>query len=88
MISEMTEEQEQAIVNQLSLREREVVVLVAKGLKNKQIAEKIAVRECTVKSHLRTIFEKLHVYSRLELALYAVNHGLLSGAITRELSYR
>ncbi len=84
----MIECETQTIVNQLSMREREVVLLVAQGFKNRQIAEKIAVRECTVKSHLRTIFEKLHVYSRLELALYAVNNGLLARAITRELSYR
>jgi DNA-binding NarL/FixJ family response regulator len=83
----MIDYETQPIVNQLSLREREVVLLVAQGLKNRQIAEKIAIRECTVKSHLRTIFEKLHVYSRLELALYAVNNGLLVGAISRELSY-
>ena len=62
--------------DRLSMREREVVALVAQGLRNREIAEKISLQETTVKSHLRVIFEKLHVHKRLELALFATLNGL------------
>jgi DNA-binding NarL/FixJ family response regulator len=63
-------------LDRLSMREWEVVALVAQGLRNREIAEKISLRETTVKSHLRVIFEKLHVHKRLELATYATFNGL------------
>ena len=52
---------------------------MAQGLRNKGIAEKIFITEQTVKNHLRTIFDKLGVSDRLELALYAIDHGLHTG---------
>jgi DNA-binding NarL/FixJ family response regulator len=63
----------------LSQREREIVVLVAQGYKNKGIAEKLFISEQTVKNHLRTIFSKAGVSDRLELALYAVENHLYVG---------
>ena len=53
----------------LSQREREIVVLVAQGFKNKEMAEKMFISEQTVKNHLHNIFDKLGVSDRLELAL-------------------
>jgi DNA-binding NarL/FixJ family response regulator len=53
----------------LSLREGEIVNLVAQGFKNKDIAEKMFITEQTVKNHLHNIFDKLNVSDRLELAL-------------------
>ncbi|MBI4462247.1 MAG: response regulator transcription factor [Acidobacteria bacterium] len=61
----------------LSDREREVVQLVAQGLRNKEIAEKLFISEQTVKNHLHNIFDKLGVSDRLELALYALHHHLI-----------
>jgi len=60
----------------LSQREREIVILVAQGFKNKEMAERMFISEQTVKNHLHNIFDKLGVVDRLELALYAVHHNL------------
>jgi DNA-binding NarL/FixJ family response regulator len=60
----------------LSQREREIVVLVAQGFKNKEMAERMFISEQTVKNHLHNIFDKLGVSDRLELALYAIHHDL------------
>ncbi len=60
----------------LSAREREIVVLVAQGFKNKEMAERMFISEQTVKNHLHNIFDKLGVSDRLELALYAIHHNM------------
>jgi DNA-binding NarL/FixJ family response regulator len=62
--------------NPLSVREREIVALIAQGRKNKELAEKLFISEQTVKNHLHNIFDKLGVSDRLELALYAIEKGL------------
>jgi len=61
----------------LTARELEIVPHVAGGASNRDIAQLLSVREDTVKRHLSNIFDKLGVYSRLELALFAINHGLV-----------
>ncbi len=60
----------------LSSREREIVILVAQGFKNKEMAERMFISEQTVKNHLHNIFDKLGVSDRLELALYAIHHNM------------
>lgn len=60
----------------LSTREREIVMLVAQGFKNKEMAERMFISEQTVKNHLHNIFDKLGVSDRLELALFAIHHNL------------
>ena len=60
----------------LSRREHEVVVLVAQGYRNKEIAERMFISEQTVKNHIHNVFDKLGVSDRLELALYVVSRGL------------
>jgi DNA-binding NarL/FixJ family response regulator len=55
----------------LTRREEEVVHLVADGLKNREIAEKLQVKEHSVRNYIYRIFEKLGVSSRVELVLYA-----------------
>jgi two-component system nitrate/nitrite response regulator NarL len=60
----------------VSDREREVVKLVVQGFRNREIGEKLFISEQTVKNHLHNIFYKLGVSDRLELALYAIHHGL------------
>ncbi len=61
-----------------SLTEAEVAVLrqVAKGLDNRVIAATLGCSEHTVGNHLRVIFQKIHVTSRTQAALYALRHGL------------
>lgn len=59
----------------LSTREKEVVGLIGKGLRNKEVAQKLNISEPTVKSHLNRIFQKLNVKSRSELISYAVKNN-------------
>jgi DNA-binding NarL/FixJ family response regulator len=60
----------------LTKREREVITLVAQSLKNRAIADRLFIREATVRHHLSSIFDKLGVSDRAELMLYAIRHGL------------
>jgi DNA-binding NarL/FixJ family response regulator len=64
-------------IETLSKREREVVVLIGEGLKNKQIADRLFLSETTVQHHLSSIFGKLGVADRLELVIYAYRQGLV-----------
>lgn len=66
----------QRVAEVLSPRETEIVRMVATGLRNKEIATKLAIGEGTVKTHLHTIYRKLGVHGRVELALYASERGL------------
>jgi DNA-binding NarL/FixJ family response regulator len=60
----------------LTPRELEVVEMIAAGHTNRAIAEEFFISHQTVKHHLTSIFSKLHISSRLELALFAINHSL------------
>ncbi|MFH1639862.1 MAG: response regulator transcription factor [Chloroflexota bacterium] len=64
-------------LNVLSPRERQVTQLVATGASNKEIAAGLSISETTVKAHLRSILEKLHVKNRAQAAAKAVSKGLL-----------
>ena len=59
----------------LTPREEQVVALVAEGLSNRDTARELSLSEHTVKKYLFRIFDKLGISSRVELVLYAVNHG-------------
>ena len=61
--------------NLLTPREEQVVALVAEGLGNRQIAVELNLSEHTVKKYLFRIFDKLGISTRVELVLYAMNHG-------------
>lgn len=61
----------------LTLRELQVLRMVAQGRSNKEIAGTLAIGEGTVKAHLHHVYEKLDVKGRLELILYARSKGLL-----------
>jgi DNA-binding NarL/FixJ family response regulator len=63
----------------LSSREREVIGLIVAGYTNKDLARELGISENTAKHHLTNIFDKLGVSNRLELVLYAVDHGLVAG---------
>jgi NarL family two-component system response regulator LiaR len=62
----------------LTERETDVLRLVARGLSNKEIGRDLYISETTVKSHVKSIMEKLDLPSRIHLALYAVRTGLAS----------
>ncbi len=61
----------------LTARERDVIRQVALGLHNAEVARKLAISEQTVKTHLNSIFRKLGVRDRVELALYAAQTGII-----------
>jgi DNA-binding NarL/FixJ family response regulator len=66
-----------ASVPALTNREREVLMLLADGLGNKQIAARLGISTNTVKTHLEQLFEKLDVSTRAEAVATAVKRGLL-----------
>jgi DNA-binding NarL/FixJ family response regulator len=61
----------------LSDREREVLILVASGLANKQIGRRLGISEKTVKGHLTRVFQAIGVTDRTQAALWASRNGLL-----------
>ena len=62
----------------LTPRERNVVAMITGGCSNKQIGQTLSISERTVKHHLTNVFAKLGVSSRLQLANFAVTHGLIA----------
>jgi DNA-binding CsgD family transcriptional regulator len=61
--------------DRLTVKEVQVATLVWQGLTNKDIAAVLRTSEQVVKNYLRTTFDKLGVWTRLELALYVASHG-------------
>jgi DNA-binding NarL/FixJ family response regulator len=58
----------------LTGREKEILLLVSKGLTNRQIAENLFIAENTVKNHMKNLLEKLGLENRVQLASYAVKY--------------
>lgn len=69
--------QTQVPIDLLTLKEKEVLQMVAKGESNKQIADKMFVKEVTVKTHLNSIFKKLKVANRTQAVLLAMQADLV-----------
>ena len=65
-------QEEPAVLKRLSGRERQIAALVARGLKNRDIASELEISENTVKRHLQSIFDKTGTRDRLELAVMAL----------------
>ena len=61
-------------VHQLTKREIEIVKLICKGYRNKEIEKSLSITDQAVKKHLNHIYKKAGVAGRLQLALYAVKH--------------
>lgn len=61
----------------LTPREIEIVLLITQGCMNRDIAQSLSITEQTVKRHLTNIFNKVGMSNRLELALFAIEHGLV-----------
>jgi DNA-binding NarL/FixJ family response regulator len=73
----LTRDQQNRDFLDLSQRETEILQFVAQGATNKDISEKLFISEYTVRNALSIIFQKLHVNSRTEAAVYAVREGLI-----------
>ena len=63
-------------IDGLTARELEIIALVGEGRRNKAIGERLYISEKTVRHYLTSIFNKLQVADRLELMIYAYQHGL------------
>ena len=75
-LAQLAVKEEQRAVGQLSDLEKEVLVLVAEGLTNKEIAGKLIISENTARNHVSRILEKLGLSRRSEAAAFAAQHGL------------
>jgi two-component system nitrate/nitrite response regulator NarL len=62
----------------LSPREREIIVMLARGSSNKEIARVLNLSESTIKIHVQGILRKLNLAKRVQAAVYAVEHGLIT----------
>ncbi len=62
----------------LTARELEVLQLLAKGLSNKEIADKLVVAEVTIRTHISHLLVKLHVVNKVQATLYALREGISS----------
>ena len=76
-LTEQSEAEGHAKRFKLTRREMEIVTAVAAGESNKGIAQRLSLSEDTVKHHVSHVFDKLGVFSRLELAVFAINHKLV-----------
>ena len=73
-----TKEERELSGTELTKREIEVLKLIGEGFSNRQISGKLFVTESTVKKHVRNILQKLHLQNRVQVALYAVDQGLVN----------
>jgi two-component system nitrate/nitrite response regulator NarL len=68
----------------LTKREMEIVSAIVAGKTNREIGQQLSISEQTVKHHVTNIFDKAGVYNRLELALFAIHHGLIGRQATAD----
>lgn len=76
--------QQRRPIGQLTEREHEILIRVARGMTNRQIAEDLFLSVSTVKVHVRHIFEKLKLSNRMEAALFAVREGLVEAEAAKQ----
>ena len=68
----------------LAERERQIALLIVKGLTNKAIAKELGVAEGTVKVHLRTMYQKFGIYRRVKLAIEIQSELRSSGGLGKD----
>jgi DNA-binding NarL/FixJ family response regulator len=75
LLKKLVRRDRQEEIGDLTRREWEILVLVAAGKRNKEIASRLCVSENTVKTHLYAIYRKLHASTRMEAALFFFQHA-------------
>jgi DNA-binding NarL/FixJ family response regulator len=75
MLTELSRPRCDDSLAELTKREIEVLELLSRGLTNKEIGERLHLAEKTIKHHITSILQKLHVRSRTEAAVIAIRHG-------------
>ena len=73
---------EQARLAQLTTREHEVMLLVARSLSNAEIAEELVLSEATVKTHVGRILSKLELRDRVQIVVFAYENGLITPSVS------
>ena len=76
MMARLTKKQEPVLHEDLTNREREILMLIAQGKSNQEIADELFITLKTVKTHVSNILAKLDVDDRTQAAIYAFQHGL------------
>ncbi|KPK13600.1 MAG: histidine kinase [Anaerolineae bacterium SG8_19] len=71
------EDEQNQVYDELTPREREVLILIAEGLSNAEIGEKLVISVKTVDRHRENIMRKLNMHSRIDLVKYAIKRGLI-----------
>lgn len=69
--------------DRLTPKEMQIVALIVQGCKNKEIATRLGTKEQVIKNYLRSIYDKIGVSDRLELALFTLHHRLLAEAAAK-----
>lgn len=77
------EERVRRLTTQLTVREREILALLAEGASSREISDRFRIASNTVRTHVQSVLSKLGVHSRLEAAAFAVRHGLVEVPPTR-----
>lgn len=75
-ILQSTQERPRRPADTLTSRERTIISYLIQGWRNREIGQQLSITEQTVKNHLRSIYDKVGVSDRLELALYAIHQRL------------
>jgi len=73
----VVEQPQAATKDKISPRERDILALLARGASNKEMARELQLAESTVKIHVQNILRKLNLSSRVQAAVYAVEHGVV-----------
>ncbi|MEI4830409.1 MULTISPECIES: response regulator transcription factor [Bacillus] len=76
MMSRMRQKKEQSLHEDLTEREFEILLLIAQGKSNQEIADELFIALKTVKTHVSNILNKLHVSDRTQAVIYAFRHQL------------
>ncbi len=77
LLEEVEGRSERSLWNDLNQREREIVPLLAKGMKNREIAAELFIAETTTRDYVSSILSKLQVSNRAAAAAWAIEHGFV-----------